>query len=202
MNMNVKKAIILLADGFEEMEAVIPADLMRRAGITVDLVAVNGGNPVVNGSRGIALCANYTFEDIDAEADAIIIPGGMPGSMALAANEKVGDLIKKFFQSGKYVCAICAAPAVVLSPLGVLAGKKFTCYPEMEKDIPEFVGNEKLAEELTFGSEHLCEPVVIDGKLITSRGPGTAEKFAFAIINELCGEEIVKKVSAGTLFGN
>ncbi|NLM00939.1 MAG: DJ-1/PfpI family protein [Treponema sp.] len=184
----MKKAIILLANGFEEIEAVVPADLMRRAGIEVDLVAVEGTNPIVTGSRSISLCANSTFDKVDSNADAVVIPGGMAGANALAANLKVGNLLTDFFAKGKLVCAICAAPAVVLAPLGILDGKDFTCYPEMEKEIPNCKGNHKIA------------PVVVDENLITSRGPGTASHFAFAIIEKLCGKEVAEKVTLGTLY--
>lgn len=192
MNTNTKKAIILLADGFEEIEAVIPVDLLRRAGVIVDLVTISEDSPVVMGSRNIPIIANCNFSNIDTKADAIIIPGGMPGSKNLAKEPKVIQLIKDFYTNNKLICAICAAPAIVLAPTGILEGNKFTCYPQMDQEI-----DSSILAKATYVSDQNC---VISKNIITSKGPGTAKDFAITIITELCGKEIATKVATGALM--
>ena len=129
-----KKVAVLLAEGFEEVEAVTPIDYLRRAGL--DLVTVSTGKTkLVTGSHGIPLNADVLFSDPgDRDAafwDAVILPGGMPGASNLAASAAVGKFLKDLAAAGKIVAAICASPAVVLAPLGLLAGRRFTCFPGM-----------------------------------------------------------------------
>ncbi|MDR0495117.1 MAG: DJ-1/PfpI family protein [Treponema sp.] len=177
-----KKAIVLLAEGFEEVEAVTPIDYLRRAGIAVTIAAVGGsaadGSLSVKGARGITLNADTFLCDIiqkgeTAAFDAVIIPGGMPGAANITASRESCSLITEMAAAGKLVCAICASPAVVLAPLGLLSGKKFTCYPGME----EKVQNGKWTDER----------VAIDGVIVTSRSAGTAGEFAVSIIGQLLG---------------
>ena len=181
-----KKAIVLLAEGFEEIEAMTPIDYLRRAGIEVTVVAI-GGNLTVKGARGVSVNADMSLREIEtASFDAVVIPGGMPGAANLAASKETGALIAEAAAAGKLVCAICASPAVVLAPLGLLSGKKFTCYPGMEEKITDG----KWAD----GS------VIIDGNIITSRGAGTAGVFAIAIIEFLLGEGEGKKIAEAVLL--
>jgi len=191
----MKNAIVLLAEGFEEVEAVTPIDYLRRAGISVTIVAVSDsaadGSLSVKGARGITVNADALLYDIlrqgqTAAYDAVIIPGGMPGAANIAASKEAGTLIKEMAAAGKFVCAICAAPAVVLAPLGLLSGKKFTCYPGME----EKVSNGKWTDER----------VAIDGAIITSRGAGTAGAFAVAIIGQMLGEAAGEKIAGAVLL--
>ena len=190
----MKKVIVMLADGFEEIEALAPVDLLRRAGIEV----VTVGAELVKGSRGISVATDMRVNDFLEDCnknglpDAIVVPGGLNGTKNLAACKKANDLIVKMWEEKKLVCAICAAPVIVLSPLGILKNKNFTCYPSMENDFAEFAGNNW--EEKVLGSVHHTENVVIDGNLITSRGAGTALVFFFAIIQALCGKEIMEQV--------
>jgi 4-methyl-5(b-hydroxyethyl)-thiazole monophosphate biosynthesis len=177
---------IFLADGFEEIEAVTPLDFLRRAGIDAAAVSITERR-VVTGSHGIALTADRTMAEIAGlPFDAVVLPGGMPGSTNLAASGALDALIKEAAAGGKLIAAICAAPAVVLAPKGVLAGKKFTCYPGMEK-------------EVSAGAVWLPEKVVVDGNLITSRGPGTAALFALAVIEKLAGKEIAQQTGKSAL---
>jgi 4-methyl-5(b-hydroxyethyl)-thiazole monophosphate biosynthesis len=185
-----KKVAVLLADGFEEVEAVTHIEYLRRAGITVTTAAI-GGTPKVTGSHGIPVEADTTLDRLAAEAgagglwqtlDAVLLPGGIPGATNLAASKEVGALLTGMVRNGKIVAAICASPAVVLSPLGLLAGKRFTCYPGMEKD----------ADPTGKWSD---DQVVIDGNLISSRGAGTAASFAFAVIGKLLSEVEAKKIA-------
>jgi 4-methyl-5(b-hydroxyethyl)-thiazole monophosphate biosynthesis len=184
-----KKVIVFLADGFEEVEAITPADYLRRADIEVTTISINGSQ-TVKGAHNIPVIADAVLAKlgaIDPAAwDGVLLPGGMPGSTNLAASTGVGTVLKAFSVAGKLICAICAAPAYVLAPLGILAGKRFTCYPG--------------TEELVSGAKWSDEPVVVDGNLITSRAAGTAGAFAAAIIAKLAGETKSKKIAESVLL--
>ncbi|GHU73895.1 DJ-1 family protein [Spirochaetia bacterium] len=143
-----KKVIVLLAEGFEEVEAITPIDYLRRAGIEVTTAAVGAGGTdggtsrTVTGSHGIPVTADAVLLNLvkagktAASAwDAVLIPGGLPGAVNLAASKETGALLKEMAAAGRTVAAICASPAMVLAPLGILAGKRFTCYPGMEKTV-------------------------------------------------------------------
>jgi len=185
-----KKAIVLLADGFEDVEAVTPVDYLRRAGIEVTTVSISESLTVTSKWGGIKIIAGAVLAEIVKQGtgawDAIIAPGGMPGSANLAASKETGALLKKMATDGKLVCAICAAPALVLAPLGLLNGKKFTCYPGME----EKVTNGKWSDDR----------VVTDGNIITSRGAGTAGVFATAIIEKLLDKTAAQKIADAVLL--
>jgi 4-methyl-5(b-hydroxyethyl)-thiazole monophosphate biosynthesis len=176
-----KTTLVILAEGFEEIEAIAPVDVLRRAGVRVTLVGVN--SLVVKSSRNIGVQADVLLKDIKDLPDAVILPGGLPGATNLAKSGEVARLVKQMNAAGKLVAAICAAPAAVLAPLGILDGKKATCYPGDERD---FSGKTVYSEER----------VVVDGNIITSQGPGTALEFALAIAARLAGQEM-----AGTVRG-
>ena len=185
-----RSALVLLAEGFEEVEAVTPIDYLRRAGIEVTVASVDG-NLLVKGARGIVVNADFTLYDLvnqqgSAAYDAIIIPGGMPGAANIAASPEAKALIMEMAAAGKRICAICAAPAVVLSPLGILSGKKFTCYPDMEGKVQ--------------GGHWTDQRVVTDGNIITSRAAGTAGEFSIAIIAQLLGETEGDRIAQAVLL--
>ena len=183
-----KKLIVLLAEGFEEVEAVTPIDYLRRAGFEVTVAAI-GKELLVCGAHGLKLSADTFLAAVLKEGkawDGVVIPGGLPGADNLAASEEVGALIKELNQAGKLVAAICASPAWVLSPLGILAGKKFCCYPGAEQKVLS-------PASASPGAKWIEDKVVVDGNIITSRGPGTAGEFALAIVAKLAGEEEAKK---------
>ena len=211
-----KKAIVLLASGFEEVEAITPVDYLRRAGIEVttasiefkagepgaeDTSAGESGagvkSPVVRGARGIPVAADAALGDLleggklsPSDWDAVVVPGGIPGADNIAASKAAGAFLKEMARAGKWVCAICAAPARVLFPLGLLAGKTATCYP----------GEEEKAGAAGNGIIWLDEKVVVDGNFITSRGAGTAGEFACAIIAKLVDEEEKRKLAEKVLL--
>ncbi|MDR2619144.1 MAG: DJ-1/PfpI family protein [Treponema sp.] len=192
-----KKALVLLADGFEEVEAVTPIDYLRRAGVEA-LTAAVGKSPVVKGAHGIPVTADVLLaslvkqKKLSPEAwDAVVLPGGMPGAANLAASGETGAFLQAMAAAGRLVCAICASPAVVLSPLGLLSGKKFTCYPGME---------EKVTAKDSPGAAWKEEKVVIDGNIITSRGAGTAGAFAAAVIAKLVSEAESQKIAGSVLL--
>ena len=193
----MKSVVVFLADGFEELEALTPVDYLRRSHeVDVFTVAVPTAamtDPyIVCSSHKIQLIADLSFDEFKNEfaeelPDLVFCPGGMPGSANLAANKDVTAFIKKCFAAGKYVSAICAAPAVVLAKTGVLKGKKWTCYPDVESNAkPEFLSGYK------------NETFVEDGNLITARGPGASEEFAMQIVKKMCGEEVFAKIRRET----
>jgi 4-methyl-5(b-hydroxyethyl)-thiazole monophosphate biosynthesis len=187
-----KKVLVFLADGFEEVEAVTPIDYLRRAGIAV-LIAAIGKEKAVKGAHGISFTADTTIAELKKKGsfnsdawDGVFVPGGMPGASNLAACKDAGTFYKDMSAAGKLTAAICASPAVFLAPLGLLAGKRFTCYPGAEGQVK--------------GGSWSGDPVVVDGNLITSRAPGTAAAFALALIEKLTGPGEVKKLREAALL--
>ena len=185
-----KKALVLLADGFEDVEAVTPIDYLQRAGVEVTTASISGNLTVTSRWGGIKITADTRLAELlKSEADipdAVILPGGMPGASNLAASKETGMLLKKAAAAGKLICAICASPAVVLAPLDLLSGKKFTCFPGME-------------EKVTDGVWSNCRTVT-DKNIITSRAAGTAGEWAIAIISALLGEAEGKKIAETVLL--
>jgi 4-methyl-5(b-hydroxyethyl)-thiazole monophosphate biosynthesis len=179
----MKKIALLLAEGFEEVEAVTPADFLSRAGVKVFVTGVTGKS--VQGSHGIRITADMTVPELPGDIDGVVIPGGMPGAANVASSDPAITLIKKLHREGKLVAAICAAPAVVLEKAGVLTGKKATCYPGFEKEFTR----------TTFSSER----VVVDGNIVTSRAPGTAAEFALTLVEILAGKKAAEKIYDATL---
>lgn len=172
-----KELWVIVADGFEEIEALTPVDCLRRVGASVRLLSL--GAPLVTGARGIVVKADDTLANCfspdsdEALPDAIILPGGLGGAKALAAKHLVGEAILAVEEAGGLVAAICAAPALVLAPLGLLDNKSWTCYPGMEEGIA--------------AGSWSADRVVLDGQLITARGPGCAAEFSLAIVEALYG---------------
>lgn len=172
---------LFLAKGFEEIEALAPVDLLRRAGKSVATVAVGSGREVV-GAHGIAVTADMTIDEItDGEdAEMLILPGGMPGTKNLAACERLSELLVSAANDGKtYIAAICAAPSV-LGELGILKGKKATCYPGFEAYLEGAIISD--------------ERVVADGRILTAAGMGVAVEFGLAAVRMLCGEEEAERL--------
>ncbi|MEM2282913.1 MAG: DJ-1/PfpI family protein [Candidatus Hadarchaeales archaeon] len=179
------RAVILLADGFEEIETSTTFDILVRCGAEVKLAGLKRG--IIRGSRGMRVQPDTTVEKVKVdELDALILPGGYPGYENLRKSEHVKRLVREAIEKGKLVGAICAAP-VVLADAGVLQGKKCTVYPGFEEELKK--AGAKVSDSL----------VVRDGNLITSRGPGTAFAFALALAGALTGKETVEKVKKETL---
>ena len=175
--------LIPLAQGCEELEAVTCIDLLRRAGITVTTAGLDA-QPVI-ASRGVTLVPDTTLDKaLEEEYDMVVLPGGLPGADYLDRDQRIQILLKKMANSDKFTAAICAAPKVLASA-GLLEGKRATAYPGT-------------LERLNLANTTLAsEAVVKDGKIITSRGPGTAMDFALALIDTLVGIEKRKEVEAG-----
>lgn len=178
---NMKKAYLFLAYGFEETEALTTVDILRRAGIEVITVSISTNN-IISGAHKIPIVADIKIDECSFfDADAIIIPGGQPGVNNLKACDKIVNIIKTNYENNKLICAICAAP-IILGEMGLLKGKKATCYP----------GNESSLEGAVLSDDRVC----VDGNIVTSRGLGTAIDFGLEIIKILDNQakaESVKK---------
>ncbi|XP_033336664.1 protein dj-1beta [Megalopta genalis] len=186
VNMAKKTAIVLVADGTEEMEAVITTDILRRAGINVTVAGLPE-KECIKCSRDIQICVDANLKDaVQQKYDVVILPGGLGGSEAFASSQEVGKLLKEQEKEGRVIAAICAAP-IALKAHDIAKGKQLTSYPSMK---------DKLADEY----EYLESTVVTDGNLITSRGPATAFAFGLAIVEKLLDKETVEKVASGLLY--
>lgn len=180
----MSRVYVFLATGFEEIEALTVVDLLRRAGVDCRTVSVMEERQVTS-SHNVTVTADALFSEITDDADMLVLPGGIPGTPNLAAHEGLGVLLKKQFQAGKWVAAVCAAPTV-LGALGILDGKRATCYPGK-------------MEELVCG-EKLTDPVVVDGNVITSRGMGTCIDFGLKMIEVLDSAEAAEKIEKAIVY--
>lgn len=178
---------LFLATGFEEIEALTVVDVLRRAGMDVKTVSITSDREV-KGAHGIGVEADLLFKETDfGDAEWLIVPGGMPGAENLHNFHALNSLLKGHAVKGK-IAAICAAPAVVLGPLGILNGREVTCYPGFEDGI------------LAGGAIRRDAPVVAHDNLITANGPSSALIFALAIVAKSLGESYAHEVGAGMLY--
>ena len=174
----MSKVFVFIAEGFEEIEALSVVDFLRRAEIEVSMVSVTD-KINVTGAHGISVNTDMTFDEIKDEADILVLPGGMPGTINLKNHEGLKNLLLKYNSEGRRIAAICAAPTV-LGFYGILNGHKAVCYPGMEEGLnTDFAGDYK---------------VVTDGNITTSKGPGTAVWFALELIELLKGKEVREKI--------
>lgn len=182
----MKTSFVFLADGFEEVEALTSVDVMRRAGMPVVTVSINPGLEVT-GAHGVTVVADSVLGDQDySGAEWLVLPGGVPGAPNLAACEPLcRELVAQVERGGK-VGAICASPAVVLEPLGILNGRDAVCYPGME------VPNVEVRWQQ--------QPVAIDGNVVTGNGPAAAAPFALAMVAQSLGDDKAREVAAGMLL--
>lgn len=172
---------IFLAEGFEEAEALVPADLLRRAGAEVKLVGVTG--QAVSGAHGISVNSDILLDQVEQDGmEMLVIPGGLPGVTNVAASAKAMELVKAAAESDCYLAAICAAPSIVLGPVGILNGRKATCYPGMEAG-------------MTGAQAQKGQSVVVDGDIITGEGPGAAFDFGLKLVEVLKGAETMQQVA-------
>ncbi len=180
-----KKVGMMVATGYEEIEMLAVVDVLRRVGMTCDIISVTGEKEIVS-SHGVHVVADLLFEDADFDSyDALAIPGGMPGTINLGQHAGVCEQLKKAYAEGKLIAAICAAPTV-FGKLGLLQGKKAICFPGMEDQL--------------LGAEVTLQPAVRDGNIITSRGMGTAIDFAIAILSYFADAETVETLAKKILY--
>lgn len=183
----MKKACVLLAEGFEEVEAITPIDYLRRAGVEVLTLGVGGRS--IRGSHGVLVEADGTVDGSSAATawDCVIVPGGAVGAGNIAASREAVALIRAQAASGRLLAAICAAPAVVLhGACGILGGRRFTGFPGTETQVS--------------GAVFVAERVVVDGNLITARAAGCAGEFARSVVARLVGEDAAAELAARVLL--
>ena len=180
------RVCVLLAEGFEELEAITIIDILRRAEVEVVTLSVQGSDLRVKGSHGVTVEADKALGETRAEVwDMVILPGGLPGANHLRDTAEVQQLLKQQNESGRKIAAICAAP-IALGAAGILEGKKATSYPGFESEL--------------HGATCVADRVVRDGNVVTSRGPGTAIEFALEIASELASQEVARNLRKGMLL--
>ena len=179
----VKKVLVTLAPGFEEIETITVVDILRRAGARVVLAATVEGP--IEGSRGVSVLADTLIHQIDdKDFDLVVLPGGQPGTDNLQSNETVKAIVQNMYQSGKQVAAICAAPTILHSA-GILKNTSATSHPSVKDQLKDINYSE--------------ERVVVDGNIVTSRSPGTALEFALKLVEILFGKDRMDAVNQGVM---
>jgi len=176
------KVLVPLAEGFEEIEAVSIIDVLRRGGVTVVSASI-GETTVVAGAHGVTMKADALFADVGGhEYDAIVLPGGGAGTEALKQSQPVLARLRRQHDEGRFLCAICAAPTVLVAAGVVDEGVQLTCYPTCQMDLDR---------------EWTAAPVVADGHVITGQAPGCAVLFALVVLQTLTSQAVAKKVARG-----
>jgi protein deglycase len=177
--MNEPRVLVPLAPGFEEIEAITIIDILRRANFEVVTAALSEGP--IQASRGTQHIADTDLKQVyKSDFDAVVLPGGQPGTNNLKANSLLKECLFRHFTAGKWIAAICAAP-IVLQDLGILAGRKITSHPSVREVLTECHYRE--------------ERVMVDGRIVTSRGPGTAMEFAFKLVELLKNPELATEMN-------
>ena len=181
----MNKVYVFLADGFETVEALAPVDVMRRAGLQVVTVSIMGRKEVVS-AQNVTVLADDVYESVAFDdADALVLPGGGVGTDNLSAHEPLRALLVDACSHGTLVAAICAAP-MVFGRIGILKGKRATCYPGCEGYL--------------FNAEYTSNAVEKDGNIITACGPGASFDFGFAIVEHFCGVQVVDTLRSQMQF--
>ena len=176
-----------MAEGFEDVEALAPVDILRRGGQEIVMVSITGSEYVTS-AHGVAVKADALFEEVDlGDADLLMLPGGLPGSTNLNAHEGLRKAIVEHYNAGKRIAAICAAP-MVFGSLGLLEGKRATCYPGCEGTM--------------IGADYTKELVTIDGNIITGEGPAAAFPYAYTILEILAGKDVADQLREGMMFNH
>lgn len=181
----MKKIAVFFAEGYEEIEALTVVDICRRCGLDVNMVSVTE-DMLVKSSHGVSVQMDTTISRVDfSEYDMLVLPGGMPGTKKLEANEALMAQVDAFYAAGKYIAAICAAPSI-FGHRGILKGRKACSYPSFESHLE--------------GADVTAGPVEISDHVITSRGMGTAIDFALAIVEVFCGREKAQDLAAAVVY--
>jgi 4-methyl-5(b-hydroxyethyl)-thiazole monophosphate biosynthesis len=182
------KVYVFLAEGFEDVEALIPVDVLRRGGVEVKTVSISE-YPLVQSAHGVNIEADILFEQSEyTDADLLMLPGGMPGSTNLFKHEGLRNLLMAQYEAGKKISAICAAPGVVLAPLGILNDKKATCYPGFDKALAEG------------GATYTGDLVTVDGNVTTAEGPAAAFPYAYELLGQLVSKDVADTIAEGMRF--
>lgn len=179
------KVFEFLATGFEETEALAPADMLKRVGVEVVMVSITGKREVTS-SHGVTVLADALFEETDCTCgDMVILPGGMPGTKNLDSFEPLNDLISMYLSNGKYLAAICAGP-MVYGRCGMLENHEACCYPGFEEELK--------------GATVKVDNVVVSGQFITARGAGVSVEFGLKLVEVLLGKETADKLANQVIF--
>lgn len=181
----MKKAYMFLANGFEDVEALIPLDVLRRGGVDIKTVSITG-TELVESSHGVKMVADLLFEEADLQdADLLMLPGGMPGATNLNDHDGVKQALVAQATAGKMISAICAAP-LVLGGLGLLKGKRATCYPGFEQTLT--------------GADYTAELCTVDGNIVTGEGPAAAFPYAYTLLAMLTNKDTSNQIAEGMRF--
>ncbi len=176
---------VFLATGFEDIEALAPVDIMRRAGLQVQTVSITGED-IVMSAHDVGIMADLLLQDVDfSSAEMLVLPGGLPGSTNLDACKPLTDAIKRHFEAGGAIAAICAAP-LVFGHLGLLQGRRATCYPGVERELK--------------GATYTAAIVERDGNIITGKGPAAAFEFGYTIVNYFLGDGASQPLRQGMIY--
>ena len=176
---------VFLATGFEDIEAIAPVDIMRRAGLQVQTVSITG-EKVVQSAHGVGITSDILLSEVDFQAaEMLVLPGGLPGSTNLDACQPLTKAIKQHFEEGGAVAAICAAP-LVFGHLGLLEGRRATCYPGVERELK--------------GATYTAAIVEQDGNIITGKGPAAAFEFGYTIVDYFLGEGASMPLRQGMIY--
>lgn len=179
----MKRVLVPLAPGFEEIEAVTVIDILRRADVHVTVAGTLAGS--ITGSRGVVITPDATLDAVtDAPFDMVVLPGGGPGTEALRRDPRVASLLTRHADRGEWIAAICAAPTV-LADAGLLAGRRVTSFPSVQSQLS--------------AADYRTDRVVVDGRIITSRSPGTALEFALALVEHLVGLSVSRRIAGDVL---
>ncbi|OQY37897.1 MAG: hypothetical protein B6229_07295 [Spirochaetaceae bacterium 4572_7] len=180
----MKRVAVLIASGFEDIEAVTIIDVLRRGDI--DVVTLGVGEKTVKSAHGLVVVCDETVEHFSGSFDGVILPGGMPGAKNIGESSNAIDLICNLNNNGKLIGAICAAPGVVLGHLNILDNREFTCYPSFETRVPNGI--------------FLRDNVVVSDNIVTSRGPGTALEFSFKLVEILQSKSVADELKKRMLI--
>ena len=176
---------VFLATGFEDIEALAPVDIMRRAGLEVQTVSITG-EQIVTSAHGVGIVADMLLSDVDfPKAEMLVLPGGLPGSTNLDACKPLTQAIVRHFEAGGAIAAICAAP-LVFGHLGLLQGRRATCYPGVESELK--------------GATYTSAIVEQDGNIITGKGPGAAFEFGYTIVEYFRGQSVSQILREGMIY--
>ena len=182
------KVYVFLADGFEDVEALAPIDILRRGGQEVVTVSVMD-NQVVESAHGVQVVADALFEDCDlSDAALLVLPGGMPGATNLYSHEGLREALQAHCMAGKLTGAICASPGVVLGQMGLLKDRRATCYPGFEK--------------LMKGAQYTAAVFTVDRNIVTAEGPAAAFAFGYELLKMLAGEETSRQIAEGMRYAH
>lgn len=182
------KVYVFLANGFEDVEALIPVDVMRRGGVNVVTVSTTG-QKVVESAHGVGICADALFSECSLDdADLLMLPGGMPGAANLRAHDGLCQALLAQHERGGRIAAICASPAVVLAPLGILDGRRATCYPGFEQAFT--------------ATDYTADLVTVDGTVTTGEGPAAAFPYAYELLAQLTDAATASQVATGMRYAH